>query len=191
MSRPIGYKHSKETIEKIRQSNLGKERSLQTRIRNSIANKGRISPMMGKKHSLESLQKMSKSHKENPSRYWLGKKRPTWRKVGNKHLIPQGYVLVCMENGYDFEHRIIMANHLKRKLTRYDVVHHINGVKNDNRIENLQVMTLAEHSALHQNIKPKKYCTINGCNKYHEAKGLCNKHYLQEKRYGYARNEMN
>ena len=48
------------------------------------------------------------------------------------------------------EHRKIMEEHIGRKLNRYEVVHHINGNKKDNRIENLQLMTLSEHSRLHQ-----------------------------------------
>lgn len=47
------------------------------------------------------------------------------------------------------EHRFIMEQFLGRKLDRYEVVHHINGDKSDNRIENLQLMTLSEHSKLH------------------------------------------
>ena len=48
------------------------------------------------------------------------------------------------------EHRKIMEEHIGRKLTRYEVVHHINGNKKDNRIKNLQLMTLSEHSRIHQ-----------------------------------------
>lgn len=51
-------------------------------------------------------------------------------------------------------HRAIMEEHLGRKLKSDEVVHHINGDKRDNRIGNLQVMTLSEHSRIHRTGKP-------------------------------------
>lgn len=57
------------------------------------------------------------------------------------------------------EHRLIMEQHIGRKLSRQEVVHHINGDKRDNRLENLQIMTQDEHNKLHKEYLPKtKIC---------------------------------
>lgn len=47
------------------------------------------------------------------------------------------------------EHRYIMEQHLGRKLGRREVVHHKNDDPKDNRLENLEVMTLSQHSRMH------------------------------------------
>ena len=47
------------------------------------------------------------------------------------------------------EHRFLMEKHLGRKLKTDEVVHHINGNGKDNRINNLKIEILSEHSKHH------------------------------------------
>lgn len=86
--------------------------------------------------------------------HWLGKARENMR--GSKHpryrggWIQAGYKFVRDKNREISLQRKIMQEHLGRELTANEVVHHINRNKQDNRLENLQVLTRAEHIEIHR-----------------------------------------
>ena len=57
-----------------------------------------------------------------------------WHK--NKH----GYVVrKRADKRWENQHRVVMEEHLGRHLAKHENVHHINGVRDDNRIENLEL----------------------------------------------------
>jgi hypothetical protein len=81
---------------------------------------------------------------------------------GGRRKSSKGYILLwmpeypnCMSDGYVFEHRYLMEQHMGRTLDKDELVHHINKITDDNRIENLQVIPRSEHIILHGVKKPK------------------------------------
>ena len=118
-----GRKHSKESKVKIG-------------IANSIA-------LRGRKLSLEHRKKIGRQ----------GNKNANWK--GGRYIRKDSYVMIrlldhpCVQkSGYVFEHRLVMEKNIGRILKKYEKIHNINGIKDDNRIENLELINGSTHQLI-------------------------------------------
>lgn len=66
----------------------------------------------------------------------------------NKYAVEGGYWYLCDKRNYMAEHRYVMAKYLGRRIESWEDVHHINGVKLDNRVENLEVVNYQTHTLI-------------------------------------------
>lgn len=81
--------------------------------------------------------------RELSKRRLSGEKHHNWRGGRSSHI---GYAIILKpdhpaanKTGYVFEHRAVMEQLIGRYLDNNETVHHRNGVKNDNRPENLEL----------------------------------------------------
>jgi len=79
-----------------------------------------------------------------------GSGNPNWK--GGRFKDANGYIRIKMKghrlsdhNGYIREHRLIAEKKYSRKLKKGEIVHHLNGIRDDNRPENLVITTLKSH----------------------------------------------
>ena len=135
---------SKEHCEKIRQAALKNKSG--NYFTKKIDKKGRkcltcskiflVYPSSPQKYCSQSCAARRQGRGYN-SPYWKG---------GRAYRQKGGYVRVYISpKKYMQEHRAVMEKHLGRKLKSTEAVHHRNGVKDDNRIDNLEIVTKPHH----------------------------------------------
>jgi len=106
--------------------------------------KNRFSWAKNYKHSEETKRKIRESN--------IGKTRlnPVWNKgKGSGWVTGNGYKMITKNNKQILEHHDVWMKFNKKKILPGFHIHHNNGNKLDNRIENLTMLSISEHTKLH------------------------------------------
>ena len=91
-----------------------------------------------------------------------GSKHPFWK--GGRFHATNGYIwlykpdhpfaIKTSPKRYILEHRFVMEQKIGRYLNKGEVIHHINGIRDDNRIENLVLTTSSTNIAISNSTRP-------------------------------------
>lgn len=114
----------------------------------------------------------------------FGRLETVRRAAGDGHITEHGYVLVRGEK----QHRLAWEA-ANGPIPQGMCVHHVNGKRTDNRLENLRLMTVSEHMLLHHAERAGRaetlraeLCADPGCDRLFYSVGLCEMHYRRMRR---------
>jgi predicted nucleic acid-binding Zn ribbon protein len=140
-------KYCSRQCKNIGQKNF--KHSMKTKIHWSKIRKGR-------KLTQEWKNKISKAQKGKKRPQYSGKNNPNWK--GGKYKNYAGYIYILKPShpfansiGYIRRSRLVIEKNIGRYLTPKEIVHHINGVKDDDRPKNLKLFeNISEHRKFHK-----------------------------------------
>lgn len=96
------------------------------------------------------------SQKAKQSAAMKGRRKREYEFGGHEKFRNDGYVKVynpdhphATADGYVMKHTLVMERHIGRYLAEDEVVHHINHIRDDNRLENLSLMKKHDHQRMH------------------------------------------
>lgn len=135
-------------------------------IKFNIPRRSYSEALKGKPKSEEHKRKLSESekgkiiseeHKKRLSELNRGENNPNWK--GGRRKMGDGSILIWNsthpyrnKDNYIFEHRLVIEAFLKDYIDPKNVVHHINGIKDDNRLSNLVLFKNQAEHAKHHNM---------------------------------------
>jgi len=111
------------------------------------------------KHTIWRILKKYGIPRRKGGRLMFGERNPAWK--GGSHITPFGYKRILVgnhpraNNGYVFEHIIVWEKTHNQSVPKGYVIHHLNGIKTDNRPENLIAMKRSEHINLAEPYKKR------------------------------------
>lgn len=73
---------------------------------------------------------------------------PSNKNKGIPRLTSKGYLRIMRDGKYRYLHRLVLQEHLGRELSQDEHVHHLDGNPRNNSVENLQIVSKAEHNRL-------------------------------------------
>ena len=80
-------------------------------------------------------------------KYQVGENNPSWK---GGTIFSNGYKVVKIDKKYKYVHQKIMEDNIGRKISKGEVVHHVDGNKLNNNIDNLLLLRKEEHDKLHR-----------------------------------------